>query len=158
MSGSELKIGVREGGGPPPGYQWNVFIVDFVFDEAMKFLDESQYAHLSEQFKTLAGHSDPSHSLVVSIEAIDDFHELKDKGGVLGTLNVRVFYYVDKRARSIIVVGANLKKNDGPTPEVVKVRIRRRVRAYMRGAYGRLPSHSTRPKAVAQQGSSEGSG
>src|SRR5262245_30271387 len=87
-----LKIGVHQGDGPPPGYAWNVLIIDFAFDEAMKFLDEAQYAHLAEQFRELAGQADPTRSLTVSVDAIEDFHELRDKGGVLGKINVRVFY------------------------------------------------------------------
>ena len=136
MDSKRIKIGVRKGDGPPPGYQWTVLIVDFVFDEAMKFLDESQYAHLAEQFQLLAQEEDPTRSLVVSLDAIEDFHELRDKGGILGKLNVRVFYYVDKSTRSIVVVGAIAKKNDGQTPQAVKIRIRRGVRAYRNGEYG----------------------
>jgi hypothetical protein len=134
MIGRKLKVGVKVGGGS--GYQWNVLIVNFVFDEAMKFLDESQYAHLAEQFQMLALSEDPTRSLVVSVDAVDDFHELRDKGGILRGLNVRVFYYVDRRTRSIVVIGAILKKNNGPTLQTVKIRIRRRVRAYLAGEYG----------------------
>jgi mRNA-degrading endonuclease RelE of RelBE toxin-antitoxin system len=132
----KLKVGVFRGDGPPPGYKWNVRIVDFVFDEAMKFLDEDQYEHLAKQFRELALQDDPSHSLTISIDAIEDFHELRDKGGVLHRLNVRVFYYIDSETRSIVVVGAISKQNNGPTPQTVKIRIRRRVRAYLQGEYG----------------------
>jgi len=68
----------------------------------MKFLDEAEYAHLAEQFQELARQDDPTRSLVVSVDAIEEFHELRDKGGVLAGKNVRVFYYVDKRSRSIV--------------------------------------------------------
>ena len=34
------------------------------------------------------------HSLHMSTDAIEDFYEMRDKGGILGPLNVRVFYYV----------------------------------------------------------------
>ena len=49
-----VKIGVTEGGGSPPGYLWNVDIVDQSFDEAMSFLNEDQYEHLAAQFRELA--------------------------------------------------------------------------------------------------------
>jgi hypothetical protein len=140
MPRSKLKVGVHAGGGPPPGYLWNVAIAEFAYDEAMKFLDEDQYSHLAGLFQELARHEDPTHSLILSVEAIEDFHELRDKGGVLRNLNVRVFYYVDKRAgsRTIVVLGAIVKQNNGPTPQAVKVRIRRRVRTYLAGEYGSL--------------------
>jgi hypothetical protein len=138
MNKSSLKIGVHLGDGAPPGFQWNIGILDFVFDEAMKFLDEGQYSHLAEQFQELAYQADPSRSLTVSVDAIDDFYELRDKGGILGGLNVRVFYCIDKVTRAIIVIGAITKQNDGPTLNAVKIRMRRRFRAYLRGEYGTL--------------------
>jgi hypothetical protein len=138
MAERELKVGVWKGDGPAPGYLWNIAIIDFVFDEAMKFLDEAQYHHLAEQFKDLARTEYPSYSLTVSVDAVEDFYELRDKGGILRNLNVRVFYYIDKRTQTIVVVGAILKKNDGPTPQTVKVRIRRRVRDYLAGHFGQI--------------------
>jgi phage-related protein len=151
MAGKRLKVGVHQGDGPPPGYSWNVLIIDFVYDEAMKFLDEAQYAHLAEQIQTIAFEDDPTRSLIVSIDAIEDFYELRDKGGILRGLNVRVFYYVDKVTRSIVVVGAIAKKNDGQTPQTVKIRIRRRVRAYIRGEYGTAAINSERASALPTQ-------
>ncbi len=156
MRQSRLKVGVHAGGGRRPGYKWSVAIVDFVFDEAMKFLDEAQYSHLAEQLQEIARQDDPTHSLVVSIDAIEDFYELRDKGGVLGGKNVRVFYYVDKHMRTIVVVGATLKQNNGPTPQTVKVRIRRRVRAYMAGEYGTLLAAASQAALARQE--REGSG
>lgn len=133
-----LKVGKHRGDGPPPGYRWNLVILDLAFSEAMKFLDESQYRHLSELFWQLAGQGDPTHSLTISVRAIEDLMELRDKGGILHGLNVRIFYYVDKRDghRSIVIVGAIVKKNDGATLEVEKIRMRRRLRKYLRGDYG----------------------
>ena len=49
-----VKIGVKEGGGLPPGYEWNVEIFDQAFDEAMSFLTEDEYAHLASQVRELA--------------------------------------------------------------------------------------------------------
>jgi hypothetical protein len=36
------KIGVRVGGGRPPGYRWNVAILEQAFHEAREFLDDDQ--------------------------------------------------------------------------------------------------------------------
>ena len=134
--GQKLRIGVHLGDGPPPGFKWSVIFVSFVRDEAMKFLSEPQYQHLVEQFWQLASQDDPRRSDVVSVDAIENFHELRDKGGILGGLNVRIFYYVDDAIRAIVVIGAALKQNDGPTPQAVKIRMRLRLRAYLSGDYG----------------------
>src|SRR4051812_43891657 len=38
-----VKIGVKEGDGPPPGYLWNVVILTQAFEESKDFLDADQY-------------------------------------------------------------------------------------------------------------------
>ena len=125
------KIGVNVGDGPPPGYEWNVEIFDQAYDEARKFLDDAQYGHLAAQVRELAGQSDPTHSDTVDVRPIEDFHEIRDKGGLLRNINARVFFFVFKPTRSIIVLGAIKKENDGPTPTGDRLRMRRRQRLYM---------------------------
>lgn len=132
-----VKRGVGLGGGPPPGYLWNVEILDAAWDEAMSFLDRSQYDHLARQFRVLASQEDPSHSPTVDVRPIEDFHELRDKGGILKRLNVRIFFFIHKPRRSIVVLAAINKKNDGPTPLGDKVRARARKRRYLEGFVGR---------------------
>jgi hypothetical protein len=133
-----IKIGVREGEGRPPGYQWSVWILDLAFDEVMDFLKREQYQHMALQVQELAQQDDPTHSSVVSVRGMsgEDFYELRDKGGVLGGMNVRVFYGVDKELRAIVVLGGIKKQNDGPTPQGDVIRMRRRWRKYKSGDYG----------------------
>lgn len=131
----EVKVGVRLGGGPPPGYRWNVWILDTAYSEAREDLSDTQYQHLAMQVKDLAAEADPTHSVAASIKAIEDFHELRDKGGILGNLNVRVFFYLDKECSGIIILGTIIKKNDGQTLQADKIRMRRRLRNYLNGHY-----------------------
>jgi hypothetical protein len=134
--GKQLKVGVRRGGGPPPGYRWHVWIVDLVLPELMDFLNSDEYQHFVFQFKGLAAEVDPSHSLTSSVDAIEDFYELRDKGGVLGKLNVRIFFHLDKQHSAIVVLGGIKKQNDGSTPSGAKRRMSRRRRKYLNGDYG----------------------
>ena len=39
MEQKPIKVGVTEGQGPPPGYNWSVWILDSAFDEAQGFLN-----------------------------------------------------------------------------------------------------------------------
>lgn len=126
-----VKIGVQEGGGPPPGYRWSVEILDQAYDEAMAFLNADQYDHLARQVRELARQDDPTHSLTIDIRPVEDVHELRDKGGILQRLNVRVFYLVHKPSRTIAILGAIKKENNGPTPVGDKIRMRRRKRVYL---------------------------
>jgi hypothetical protein len=133
--GSELKVGVHKGDGPPPGYVWMVLLPDIAYNESMRFLNPGQYEHMAMQVKELARESDPTHSQTASVDAIGEYWELRDKGGILGNLNVRVFFYLDKKNEALVVLGAIKKQNDGPTPLGDKMRMARRLRKYLRGEF-----------------------
>ena len=78
-----VKVGVKEGAGLPPGFLWNIDILDGVHGEAMSFLDEEQYTHLASQFREMAREDEPTRSQTIDIRPVEDFYELRDKGGVL---------------------------------------------------------------------------
>jgi hypothetical protein len=134
-----LKVGVKEGGGPPPGYQWSVGIIDFVFAEAIDVFRQSGYDHMALQIKELAMQDDPTHSVAVDIRPIETFYELRDKGRPFGGANVRLFFGVDKTRKAIVPLGAIKKQNNGKTPHGDVVVMRRRWRKYLAGDYGEIP-------------------
>ena len=126
----KLKVGVHRGAGPPPGYRWNVVLLDQAVREARVFLSEDQYGHLSDQVRHLAEQVDPTHPAGLSVDAVEDFFELREKGGPLGKLNVRLFFFLDKKRKRIVVIGSFKKENNGPTPMGAKITMRRRKRLY----------------------------
>ena len=134
----QIKVAVREGGGPPPGYEWSIGVLEVGYSEAIELLSRPQYRHLADQFKELARHPDPTHSETLDLRPVEDFFELRDKGGILGKLNMRVFYTVDRTRRVIVVLGVIKKENEGATSVGDKIRIRRRMRKYDSGDYGVL--------------------
>src|SRR5262245_56583970 len=95
----EVKVGVKEGGGPPPGYSWNVDVLDRAYGDAMSFLDEDQYAHLKRQVQELAQEDEPTRSDTVDVRPIEDFFEIRDKGGILKKINARVFFCLCRSSR-----------------------------------------------------------
>jgi phage-related protein len=128
MERKPVKVGVLQGEGSRPGYEWNVLILDRAYQEAMSFLTEDQYQHLAMQFKELARESDPSHSQVADVKSIEDFFELRDKGGILGKINVRVFFGLETSRKNLFVLGCFKKETNGRTPAGVRIRIRNRWR------------------------------
>jgi hypothetical protein len=136
----KLKVGVAQGGGPPPGYQWSVGILTFVFAEANSCLDAAGYKHLEMQVKDLAATAEPTRSVTVDVRAIEDFYEIRDHGVVFGKANIRLFFGLDPASRSLIILGVIKKQNNGPTPPGDKIRMRKRWRNYTAGAYGRIES------------------
>jgi hypothetical protein len=132
-----VKTVVKRGGGRAPGFEWHVGLLGMVFREAVDLeLTSTAYEHLKQQIRDLAGHLDPTHSPTLDLRPVEDFHELKDKGGPLGRAAVRVFYGIDHAKRAIIILGVTKKQNDGKTPLVDLIRMRRRWRMYRNGEYG----------------------
>ena len=101
----------------------------------MKFLNPAQYEHVAGLVRELATNEDPTHPIGLSVSPIEDFHELRDRAGVLGGLNVRVFFHVDKAIAAMIVLGSIPKQNNGKTPAGDRIRMRRRKRKYLSGDY-----------------------
>ncbi len=61
----------------------------------------------------------------------EDYFEIRDKGGILHKINVRLFFFVHKPTRHIVVLGAIKKENNGPTPIGDRLTMRRRRRLYL---------------------------
>ncbi len=99
--------------------------------EANGFLTPDQYQHAACLIKDLATEADPTHSITQSVDAIEEYHEVRDKGGILGKINLRVFFYLDKERKVLLVLGAINKRQEDQTPKSVKLRMRRRLRKYL---------------------------
>lgn len=132
----KVKTLAVKGGGPPPGFAWNVKGLDLAEREARETLEPKHYRHIKFAFQELAREKTPSHTAVCDVKPIEDFFELRDCGGVLGNKNVRVFFGLDKDSSSIVILGTILKKNDGQTRQGDKIRMRRRWRKYKAGDFG----------------------
>jgi hypothetical protein len=128
----EPKIGVRRASGKPPGYRWWALILDGVYEEALRLVGGVGCRHLAMQVKELALQDDPTHSQVVDVKKMEghEFLEIRDKGGPLGNVNVRLFFGVSDATRSIVVLGVIKKQNDGRTPLGDLLRMSRRWRQY----------------------------
>lgn len=124
------KTVLNESGGPPPGYAWSVLIFDRAYREARALLTDEQYDFIADEIRELARDDEPSRSDVLDVRSIEDYYELRCKGGVLKKINLRVFYWPDHDARSLVILGAINKKYDGATATETKALLRSRLRAY----------------------------
>jgi hypothetical protein len=97
-------------------------------EEARRFLNEDQYAHVVGLFAELPLERDPGRSLTCDVESIDQFFELRDKGGVLGKINFRAYFSLHRRSRTICVLACVKKEQEGRTPNYVVKRVRNRLR------------------------------
>lgn len=115
---------------------WRVLYLTHATKEAKAFLTGIQYEHDVQQFRALSGEPDPTHAATADVRPIESFHELRDKGGVLGKINVRVYFGIDKTHRAIVIPGAVKKEDEGRLALGTRQRMSRRWRRYQRGEYG----------------------
>lgn len=113
--------------------------LDAAVKDAREILTEDQYAHLVQQFDLLALDQDPRRPASHDVRPIEGLYELREKGGVLGRLNVRVFFAVLDEENLIVVLGCFKKEAEGQTPTHIKLKMRNRMRialSLLRGGEG----------------------
>lgn len=108
--------------------QWALNYLDVAAKEGHKILNDDQYEHVRQQFLLLAEEKNPHSVKFVDVLPIEDYFELRDKGGILGKINIRVYFAIVDEARTIVVLGCYKKEDEGQTPARVKVRMRTRMR------------------------------
>ena len=114
-----------------PPFKWNVECLDRMEKEAQKQLDDAQYEHMKDQVRSLAREDDPTHSQAVDVRALGkELYEIRDKGGPLRRLNVRIFFNVLKKLREIVLLGLIKKENEGKTSPAKLTLMRWRGRDY----------------------------
>ena len=131
---TSAKMALRKGGGPPPGYEWTVMVLDQAYKEATTLLDNDQYAHMVAQVKELARENEPTRCETVDVRKLGELHEIRDKWGILKRLNIRVFFYVESSQRLLIILGVINKTNDGSTPVVSRLLMEYRLRKFLASA------------------------
>jgi hypothetical protein len=120
----------------PGRFEWTVQVCDRANDEARRLLSDSQLEHAFGLVRRLASQPQPTVSAELSLDAVEDFFEIRDKGGVLHPINLRIYYGVDKANRTIVVLGVDHKKNDGPMSLGKKRTMAHRWKEYQRLARG----------------------
>ena len=105
MAKKQIKVGVNEGGGPPPGYLWSVLFLTVAEREAKSDLTLPEYLHVVDHIKALASEKNPTKPVTVSSDDLDGVFELRIKGGPLAKKNMRVFYSVEPEPLIILIVG-----------------------------------------------------
>jgi hypothetical protein len=96
--------------------------------DARNFLTEEQYAHSVQLFDELAYESDPTRSETQDVRKIHEFYELRDKGGILGKINLRVYFVVVEERRLILVLATYKKEDEDQVPPRIVIRVRNRLR------------------------------
>lgn len=115
---------------------WRLGYLDAAESEGRSILNDDQYSHIVQLFDQLASERNPRLSQTQKIKPIDDFHELCEKGGLLGKINLRVFFAVIDEHQLILVLGAYKKEDENATPPRIKTKMRNRLREAMKALKG----------------------
>ena len=108
--------------------RWELGYLEVAEEEGRSFLTEEQYAHAIQLFEDLAYESNPTKSQTQDVRKIQEFYELRDKGGILGKINLRVYFTILKERKLIIVLSTYKKEDDGQAPKHIVIRVRNRLR------------------------------
>jgi len=112
------------------GAAWSLAYLKAAANEGHGFLSEIQYDHAVDLFESLAFEPDPTHPKVaIDIQPHGEFYELRDKGGVLRKINLRVYFIlVDKPTKTIVVIGSYKKEDEAQTPKHIVIKMKNRAK------------------------------
>lgn len=112
---------------------WGVIVLDAAYREAIKVLGTgAKYDHAKGLVRELASHLDPTHSESVDVVAVYEFFEIRDWGGILYPVNLRIYLHVDYKNHRIVILCVDDKKSQN-LKIAIKERVERRQRMYQTG-------------------------
>jgi hypothetical protein len=113
------------------GAKWSLSYLKVAAEEGRKILTQDvQYDHAVDQVELLACEDDPTHpKALLEVQQHGDFYELKEKGGVLRKINLRVYFIlVDRPTKTLWVIGCYKKEDEGQTPRQIVIKMKTRAK------------------------------
>jgi len=116
---------------PPPALAVDrIDCLQIAVAEAKGFLDGPRYEHAVDLVKRLRDFCDREKTSDLNLKAVENFFEISDKGGVLGKINLRIFFAYYSRWRTIVILGVWKKEVENQTPAYIKERMKNRMNWY----------------------------
>ena len=108
-----------------------VVVLESAKRDGKKFLNDGQYFHMVGVIQRLVDFNNSDEISDLRIEPIENFFELKEKGGLLGKINVRIYFAHLQDEGRIVVLKAYKKDEDGQVSRHVVITVQARLRAYI---------------------------
>lgn len=112
-----------------------VVVIPPVVKEGHDELTPGQYLHVKDQVKQLVGFGARRFDSELRIEPFEEFWELKDKGGVLGSKNIRVYFAFEQKVNDIVVLKLDKKEQQNMARPALKYILKNRLRLYRDGHF-----------------------
>jgi hypothetical protein len=129
-----------------PRKVWIVVALDVAKREGQKILNKAQYQHIKEVLKRLVDFGNDEELSDLAIEPIASFWELKEKWGILGRINLRVYFGTFPEDMELVIAKTYKKEDDGKAPSHIIDVVEHRLEAYK--SSGRKKSDSLHRKKV----------
>ena len=114
--------------------KWQVVVALAVAKkEGREELTDGQYLHVTDLIKQLVGFGSRRFASELRIEQFGDFWELKDKGGVLGKKNIRIYFAHESDLNEIVILHFAKKESEGKPHPHLKFKLKNRLREYRKG-------------------------
>jgi len=110
--------------------KWVVVILESAKKEGHKILTDPQYEYIKGILKRLTDFGNDEELSDLRIEPIEDFGELKEKGGVLGKINLRIYFGAEPEDKEVVVAKAYKKEDEGRAPRHVVIAVQNRLEEY----------------------------
>lgn len=110
--------------------KWIVLVLEAARKEGHKILSDIQYEHVVEILKRLVDFGNPEEIGDLVIEPIESFYELKEKGGILGRINLRVYFGTIPDRHELVIAKAYKKEDDHAVPRHVVLLVEDRLEGY----------------------------
>jgi hypothetical protein len=130
-------------------HAWVVVALDVAKAEGRKILSAVQYEHIKEILQRLVDFGDKEELSDLSIEQIGSFWELREKGGVLGRINLRVYFGTLPEDWELVVAKTYKKEDNGKTPQHIVEQVEDRLEVYKLG--GRKKSDTVYEKEAVRK-------
>ncbi|MFH1922046.1 MAG: hypothetical protein ABIP48_19445 [Planctomycetota bacterium] len=113
--------------------KWIVVVLKVAKREGRKILTDLQYDHIVDILKRLVDFGNPEEMADLDIKPIGSFYELKEKWGVLGRINLRVYFGTISEDHELVIAKTYKKEDDGPTPRHIVILVEERLEEYRAG-------------------------
>lgn len=103
--------------------------------EGREILSEGQYLHVKDLLKQLVGFAERDFESNLTLGTFHEFWALKEKGGILGNKNLRVYFKHHPPGNEVVVLHAYKKEDEGSPPPDLKIKLRNRWNCYLNGTF-----------------------
>ena len=132
MAGKSRKDRGKKDQSPRPRKR-ELVVLPVVKKEGHKILSDVQYDHMVEILRRLVDFGNKEEIGDLDIKPIRSFFELREKGGILGRINLRVYFGTFPEENKLVIAKVYKKDEEGAPPRHIVILVEDRLEQYKAG-------------------------